>query len=93
MYFNNVTNLTGLFTAANNASQGVFAYTSVITIALILFAVTIPFGRSKALIFSSFISGFVTLILGNLGMVSYWLMLPLIITFSIGVFMMVTSKQ
>jgi len=54
---------------------------------------SITFGRSKALTFSSFVTGILLLMLNIGGHVDYWLIIADMILFSAGLLMLIFTKR
>lgn len=83
-YFDNISNLTDFLIASNSASQGIFGYTIAILLWMVMFLGTMPFGRGKAMMFASFMSAIITMFLGNLGLVPYWVLIGDGLLFALG---------
>ncbi len=91
--FENVTDYTDVFTISNTLSGGTLVYALLFTTSIALFLSTIQFGRNKAILFSSFISLFICLILGNMNLLDYWLSVVYLVIFAIAFFMNQQKKN
>jgi len=93
MMYENATGYGDVFTIANTVSGGVLAYTIPVTLWCALFLATIPFGRDRALTFSSFITTLSILVLNKMGMIDYWLFIPAVLILALGLFMLQQKKN
>lgn len=91
--FENITDLTTFFSTANTMTDGLLGISLSVSVFVILFLTTYQFGRSKALMYTSFITGIFLAILNAGGLVDSWLILIDLIIFAISVIMLMNSRR
>lgn len=91
--FENATSITETLTIANTLSDGLLVYSFIVTMFCVLFFSTVSFGRSRALQFSSLITGLLMLILNNMGLVPWWFLVGDMVIFGIATFMLQQKKN
>ncbi len=92
-FFDNATSMGDLVIAANNVSGGYYVVAIVVTLWVVLFGITYQYGRSKAITYSSFITGMALLFLNLLGLAPFWWITADGVLFMFGLFMMQQAKQ
>lgn len=91
--FDNITDFTSALFVANTITDGwLFGITASVMF-LVLFFSSIQYGRSRAMLFSSFITGMFLLFLNMRGAVPYWLLIVDMVLFVLAIFMLVLSKN
>lgn len=91
--FENITDLTTFFTTANALTDGLLGVSLGVSVFVVLFLTTYQFGRSKALMYTSFITGILLALLNAGGLVDSWLIIADLIIFSISVIMILSSRR
>lgn len=94
-YFNTTSmqSIEGFVIAANTATSGYLAWSMAVVGWVSIFFVVMPHGRSKAIAVSSFINGIVLLIMGNMGLVPWWLIVVDVLLFGVGVGLLMVNKK
>lgn len=90
---NNTTSITDILINANAVTSGYLIWSYVVLIWCSIFFFASPYGRSKAALTSSFITGIILLVLNILELVPYWLLLVDLGLFAISFIAMMFSKR
>lgn len=92
MRFGNITSMTDFMVDANTVSGGVLITSVVVVVALVLFMVSLNYGRAKAMVFSSFITMILLVFLVMGGLIEYWWMVLDGVFLAIGIYFMVKDQ-
>lgn len=88
-----MSSMTDFLTTADQVGDYYLIPCLVVVVWFTLFSVSIGFGRSKAITYSSFATGVLLLFLNLGGYVDYWLIVADLILFSAGILMLVFTKR
>ena len=91
--FENATSFTEFFNVANTMTDGWLAFMLAIITFVIMFLGALPFGKYKALTYSSFVTGVLLLFMNMADMIDYWVIVLDGVILAIGLFMMMHSKR
>lgn len=91
--YENVTGFTEFYEAANTHSGGLLALTLPVVLWVALFGFALVNGRSKAIVFASFVTGILLLIENLLGLVDYWVIVADMILLTLGIFMLMLEGR
>ena len=91
--FENATGFADMLSIGNTVSGGYLAYSIIVTLFAVSFLGTLAFGRSRALQFASFMSSLGILVMGNMGLMEYWLEIPCLLIFAVSTFMLQQKKN
>lgn len=93
MMFNNATSYTELLVIANNITGGWLVFSIVVSFALVLFVYNLPYGKWRAMVSSTFLTGLLILMFNMAGMIQFWVITLDLFLFVLGLFMMIQSKE
>lgn len=91
--FENITDMTTYFTAANTYTDNYLVFGLVCTVFLVVLMSSLRFGRERALISSSFSTILVMMILNIFGLMPFWMIAVALIILAIGLYMLILGKQ
>jgi len=91
--FSNITGFTGLLEKSNELSDGMIGIAFPLLVWIALFGYGIQYGRSKAIVYASFVTMIVLAIENYMSMVEYWVIVANGILLALGIFMLLLDKR
>lgn len=93
-YFSsNMSTISEFAISANTATGGYLIWSFVGVMAIALFFLSLPYGRSKAAALSTFITGIVLITLNRMGLVEWWVLALDALVFGASIILIMINKK
>jgi len=91
--YENITSFVDMLTVSNTITDGILASGFIFVIWVVLFFSSVSYGRSKAIIYASFITFIVSLFMNVMTLVDFWVVALNLIGVAIGTGYLLFSKE